>query len=644
MITKALVVSSDFRTNTVKIRIPVLNKMAGAVGSTADDDLPDATVCVPVNFTPNFRKGDVVWVSNEDNDWSKPIILGSLYMSEGSETLGDLILDDITVRGVTALEGPIMVGTVNRSNILTLANNKKNIKDQLDLIASNTEVTAKVVGIPYDGEEGDIPTLSLIDGDGKDLLSKIGDIGNRINGIEKMQTAYANLIAKQAEELKEMSDFVERLSNSGGETECDIWNAQLQTDTMINRVKAMLLVKWIPKEDVHVWSANVPPTKSGSGSPADVQLLMSAANSGNSVEVKKSVTNTGSLADLQIAMHEANKSTFTYKEYKAGVMYQGIPYNLSYNVGPETFFTDWKKIKTAPDQTYGGYGKRAHCNTGNCCASFVSYANNMVDSSGHCLTASCGGIWAMGSKGHQLYDGFFERGINARVEDLRSGDMCMDSGHVVICLQSVQDIGSFTSNGFTGNVYTYTGYVKPSGMTVDSGGKRDLDMYENLFPWISLNYDRNEQPHSVALLAGDIVRVVDSNGWKYFKVVQNIQNAVSLPPDRNHYSWSGGRNIFVNYYQEIPLDVRKNLKYYVQGAHQGAQTVPLGSKGSTPGVASYTDKNGIPEEYFLGQDYFGNKTKLVRMTEAGKIHFRNVLGTEGTTDLLDLSFKNPTGI
>ena len=83
---------------TIKVRMPILNRMKQNSNSILSDDLNEAVVSVPPNFDPNINVGDVVFVAFEDNNFGKPVVIGYLYRSNMTPTYGDIILNSINVK------------------------------------------------------------------------------------------------------------------------------------------------------------------------------------------------------------------------------------------------------------------------------------------------------------------------------------------------------------------------------------------------------------------------------------------------------------------------------------------------------------------------------------------------------------------
>lgn len=97
MITKAIIVEAEADGYHFKVRMPLIHKIEGVPGGTLTQDLPTASVNCPPGVIPNYSVGDVVFVGLEDDQWSKPVILGSIYNETYVSNSSSLQSDSIEV-------------------------------------------------------------------------------------------------------------------------------------------------------------------------------------------------------------------------------------------------------------------------------------------------------------------------------------------------------------------------------------------------------------------------------------------------------------------------------------------------------------------------------------------------------------------
>lgn len=80
MITRGIVVDTRDNGNKLKIRVPILDGLAGAPGSNSDSDLSWASAVCFSGIRVKYQVNDVVVVGYEDNNIDTPIVLGHLTL------------------------------------------------------------------------------------------------------------------------------------------------------------------------------------------------------------------------------------------------------------------------------------------------------------------------------------------------------------------------------------------------------------------------------------------------------------------------------------------------------------------------------------------------------------------------------------
>ena len=125
---------------TIKVRMPLLNRIKQNSSSILSDDLNEAVVSVPPNFDPNINVGDVVFVAFEDNNFGKPVVIGYLYRSNMTPTYGDIILNSINVKIAANLSADTTIGDVSSTNISYLKGVTSNIQGQLDSLKDSDTI------------------------------------------------------------------------------------------------------------------------------------------------------------------------------------------------------------------------------------------------------------------------------------------------------------------------------------------------------------------------------------------------------------------------------------------------------------------------------------------------------------------------
>jgi len=183
MISRAFVEAVVDETH-VKVRIPRINKVSGAVGATPTNELGIGVVCAPPGYSPRLRRGDTVLVAYEDDDNGSPVVLGLLF-NPNSQTVGDAKLDSLEINVSTKLPKNTTIGEVKEENIEYLIGLKDNAQKQFD--ALNNDVNNTISSITETNE-----TIEKINDTIDDIINKVNtnrtditDLTSTVNNINK---------------------------------------------------------------------------------------------------------------------------------------------------------------------------------------------------------------------------------------------------------------------------------------------------------------------------------------------------------------------------------------------------------------------------------------------------------------------------
>lgn len=167
-----------------RVRIPVLNKIAAAIGATPVEELSIATIAIPPGVSPKFRSGDIVFVEFEEGDTSKPVIVGSLFNTLDSQIVSDAKFDSLSVNVNTTLKRETQIGEVTADNIANIKGLNTNVQYEIDSNkAQHIEFVSQISDIQSDigdinKEINDINNIN----DEQDI--KIEKVENRVTNIE----------------------------------------------------------------------------------------------------------------------------------------------------------------------------------------------------------------------------------------------------------------------------------------------------------------------------------------------------------------------------------------------------------------------------------------------------------------------------
>lgn len=130
MITKAIVEKVIDNYN-IRIRVPSLDRTYQSSVYTNNEDLNVAIVCTLPGCDPNIKVGDVVFVSLEDTEEDRAVILGYLYRTKKTETLCDMLLSKLNVADVAVLPEDTTIGNVSSFELQQLSGIRGNVQLQI---------------------------------------------------------------------------------------------------------------------------------------------------------------------------------------------------------------------------------------------------------------------------------------------------------------------------------------------------------------------------------------------------------------------------------------------------------------------------------------------------------------------------------
>lgn len=130
MITKAIIVNKE-TDYLYKVRIPIINRIEGSYNATADDDLFIATVVTLPGLHPIYEKGDIVYVSFEEEIISKPVIIGILYRENLGNSYSDFYSNSLEVSGHTILSKNTTIGNVSPDIISAFSSKNGTVFDNI---------------------------------------------------------------------------------------------------------------------------------------------------------------------------------------------------------------------------------------------------------------------------------------------------------------------------------------------------------------------------------------------------------------------------------------------------------------------------------------------------------------------------------
>lgn len=145
MVTKGIV-EKIIDTYTVKVRMPIFDAIKEAKNGVKTEDLSTAIICTLPNSSNVVSVNDVVFVAFEDDDYSKPIIIGHLFREALTDTKLNVNFGTLTTSSTTRLNKDTYIGEVRPNEIQALLGVKENIQNQLDDLYEKLESIIESLG------------------------------------------------------------------------------------------------------------------------------------------------------------------------------------------------------------------------------------------------------------------------------------------------------------------------------------------------------------------------------------------------------------------------------------------------------------------------------------------------------------------
>ncbi len=280
MIVKAIV-ESKISKNRYKVRVPILDKIKGA--SLSSDNLSIADICLSIDSELNFSNNDIVYLNYENNDKSKPVIIGCLSKNnKSSYTFNSLIVDNfaklpsnIKIGDITYKELSYLIGSSDliedqlislKDDILEIENNLKENYDDVDTIdeninnieLDNEKIELNISNIDSIIGDVDSSTNDSFYGRYNDLLEKSNRLSNFVgksdttlsSTIENLMTRLidlSNYTVEQASRTEEIddsqsTDYIDNNNNAETieeleEANEDIWSNSSEFKDVINALR-----------------------------------------------------------------------------------------------------------------------------------------------------------------------------------------------------------------------------------------------------------------------------------------------------------------------------------------------------------------------------------------------------------------------
>lgn len=146
MLLKAIVNYISDDGYTANITIPVLDGYGSYVKSNVHGR--EAIICSLPGCKPSYGAGDVVFVSFEEDETSKPVVLGTLYRQEQLSQM-DINATSLVVDVNSQLPTDTYIGEIAPNNFQSLVDNKDNINKRIEVLSDNKDIINNQINVLY---------------------------------------------------------------------------------------------------------------------------------------------------------------------------------------------------------------------------------------------------------------------------------------------------------------------------------------------------------------------------------------------------------------------------------------------------------------------------------------------------------------
>lgn len=138
MITKAYIIrKSENNVNKFYIRIPIFETPGLNINQKLNNNIIEATLCYTPGSLDSYKEGDCVFITFENNQLSRPIILGKLYIGEEEIATTYDFLNKLKVITEADLPDNTKIGDITYNDLFQLIQNQKILEDKINDIETN---------------------------------------------------------------------------------------------------------------------------------------------------------------------------------------------------------------------------------------------------------------------------------------------------------------------------------------------------------------------------------------------------------------------------------------------------------------------------------------------------------------------------
>ena len=140
MVTKAIIRTSSVPGGQPRVNIIKYGQVENSPGAEDPVLYPVGTICALPGVSPKYKDGDIVYINVEDNNLSKPVIIGLVSdIERNKETLSDAKHSSLEVTVNAILPEDTTIGKVSMKALSNLAGLATNV--QAEMTGFNTSMS-----------------------------------------------------------------------------------------------------------------------------------------------------------------------------------------------------------------------------------------------------------------------------------------------------------------------------------------------------------------------------------------------------------------------------------------------------------------------------------------------------------------------
>lgn len=133
MVTKAFIIGYSKYPNKFTVRIPLFEAPGLNINNKIAPSTYEATLCYQPGNIAGYGIGDCVFITFEDDQQDRPVIIGKLYLGveESSTDAGRYIGDSLNIKNTASLPSSTSIGQLTYNDLYAISKVQEDILTRL---------------------------------------------------------------------------------------------------------------------------------------------------------------------------------------------------------------------------------------------------------------------------------------------------------------------------------------------------------------------------------------------------------------------------------------------------------------------------------------------------------------------------------